>query len=89
MLVRCRLCTSNSERPGRNHIVLRSEWEWLNYKVSRDVLSSLRQAYARLTYEDRKYWGYNEVKFLLIIIGYAFVHEDELGVQCNSAGIEC
>ncbi len=44
--------------------------------------------YDRLTYEDRKYRRYDEVKLLLIVIGYAFVHEDELGVQCNSASIE-
>ena len=25
---------------------------------------------------------------MLIAFGYAFVHEDELGVQCNSASIE-
>jgi hypothetical protein len=43
----------------------------------------------RLTYEDREYWRYYKIKPLFIVGGHTVVHEDELGVQCNSASIEC
>jgi hypothetical protein len=42
----------------------------------------------RLTYEDCEYRGYDEVKYLPIVLGCMFVHEDELGVQRNSGSIK-